>query len=144
MFNQLAAAIALASKVHENQKYGKSPYILHPLRVMMKFAHLGDEELMTIAILHDVVEDSKDHPIGALQVLGFSQRVVKGVDALSRRDKEEYEDFIKRCAKNPDAVKVKMADLEDNSDISHLKGVEWQDVKRLKKYHKAYLYLKNV
>lgn len=53
----LGKAIAITSAVHQNQlDKGGHAYILHPIRIMMRL-RTDDEELMTIAILHDVVED---------------------------------------------------------------------------------------
>jgi len=51
----LERAIALAAKAHEGQvdKAG-APYILHPLRMMLKLS--STDERIT-AVLHDVVED---------------------------------------------------------------------------------------
>jgi hypothetical protein len=51
-------------------------------------------------------------------------------------------DYIKIIAMNPDARKVKMADLRHNSDIMRMKGLREKDFKRLEKYHVAYEYLK--
>jgi len=53
----LEQAISIASLAHEGQlDKGGEPYILHPLRVMMK---LKDYDLRIIAVLHDVIEDTK-------------------------------------------------------------------------------------
>ena len=139
----LGTAIALAATVHEKQtdKAGK-PYILHPIRMMMRL-RTEDQELMAIAVLHDVVEDSDIEP-WELKSMGFSDRVVDGVKALTRRPGEDYMAFIARCAQNCDAILVKMEDLRDNSDITRLKGLEEKDFKRMEKYHKAYMYLKKM
>jgi len=40
---------------------------------------------------------------------------------------------------NPDAMKVKLADLTHNSDIRRLKGVTEKDIARMAKYHAFYL-----
>lgn len=140
MKNVLASAIALAASKHEDQidKGGKA-YILHPIRMMMRL-RTNDEELMAIAILHDVVEDS-DITIGDLIALGYSIRIVAGVDALTRKDDETYDQFIKRCAQNRDAKLVKREDLRDNSDITRLKGLRQKDFERLEKYSRAFIYL---
>ena len=52
----LDTVIALACRVHAGQldKSGK-PYILHPLRLMLKFETLDEQ---VVSVLHDVVEDS--------------------------------------------------------------------------------------
>jgi len=51
----LQQLIAIAAKAHEGQvdKAG-APYILHPLRVMLR---LRTDEERIVAVLHDVVED---------------------------------------------------------------------------------------
>ena len=136
----LGKAIALASEVHKEQtdKAGK-PYILHPIRMMMRL-RTEDEELMAIAILHDVVEDSTI-TLEDLAKMGFSSRILLGVEGLTRRGDEDYEAFIKRAALNPDSKRVKLEDLRDNSDITRLKGLRKKDFDRMEKYHKAYVYL---
>ncbi len=140
MKNVLASAIALAATAHEDQidKGGKA-YILHPIRMMMRL-RTNDEELMAIAILHDVVEDS-DISTKDLIELGYSVRIIAGVDALTRQDDETYDQFIKRCAQNRDAKLVKREDLRDNSDITRLKGLRQKDFERLEKYSRAFIYL---
>lgn len=136
----LGLAISIAASAHQSQiDKGGKPYILHPIRMMMRL-RTDDEELMSIAILHDVVEDS-DHTLNDLRSLGFSERVISGVDALTKRDGEDYDAFIKRCAVNPDAKRVKREDLRDNADITRLKGLRQKDFERLEKYSRAYIYL---
>lgn len=144
VMSTLGQAIALAAKVHQNQldKGGKA-YILHPIRVMMRL-RTDDEELMIIAILHDVVEDSGGTVnLEDLYMMGFSVRVIAGVDALTRRSEEDYTAFIKRCATNPDGRLVKRDDIKDNSDVTRLKGLRKKDFERLERYCIAYEYLKD-
>lgn len=139
----LGQAIALAAKVHQHEldKGGKA-YILHPIRVMMRL-RTDDEELMMIAILHDVVEDSDgDVTLADLRSMGFSERVVAGVDSVTRREGESYDELIKRSASNPDGRLVKKEDIKDNSDVTRLKGLRKKDFDRLQKYCIAYEYLK--
>jgi len=141
--NMLGKAIALAAEVHSDQldKAGKA-YILHPIRMMMRL-RTNDEDLMAIAILHDVVEDSHI-TLDDLFKMGFSFRVVNGVDGLTRRKDESYDQFIRRAAQNEDSRLIKIEDLRDNSDITRLKGIGKKDIERMEKYHRAYLYLTGV
>lgn len=140
MKNVLATAIALAAKAHEYQTdRGGHAYILHPLRMMMRL-RTNDDELMAIAVLHDVLEDT-DYDYEDLQTMGFSIRILDGVRALTRFETESYDQFIKRCAINPDAKLVKREDLRDNSDITRLKGLRQKDFERLEKYSRAFIYL---
>lgn len=140
MKNALASAIAIAANVHENQTdRGGSPYILHPIRVMQRL-RTNDQELMTIAILHDVVEDS-EITINDLKEKGFSDRVINALELLTHSDGEEYEEYIRKIASNEDATRVKLEDLRDNSDITRLKGLRQKDHERMIKYNKAYMFL---
>ncbi len=53
----LQKAIALATNAHKEQiRFNGEPYILHPIRVMLK---MESAEIMAIAVLHDVIEDTK-------------------------------------------------------------------------------------
>lgn len=107
----LNEAITLAVSAHADQtdKAGQ-PYILHVLRVMLA---QSDVEAMTVAALHDVVEDT-DITVADLTQAGWSARIVTAVDALTRRDGEDYFDFALRAASNEVARPVKIADLRDN------------------------------
>ena len=137
----LDKAIALTAQVFEGKfDKGGEPYILHCLYVMHKVGP-DDHELMTIAVLHDVVEDT-NITIDDLKEMGFSDRVIWGVKALTHQKDEPYMDYIKRISFNPDARKVKMADLDHNSRILRMKGLRKKDFERLEKYFTAYEYLK--
>lgn len=134
----LGVAVALASRVHEHQKdkAGK-PYILHPLRVMMRLRS-EDPELNSIAILHDVVEDG-GITYKSLTEMGFSEVVVNTLRLLTHDRGISYEDYIDRMRGNYYALLVKREDLRDNSDITRLKGVSDKDVARMRKYHLAFV-----
>lgn len=140
----LGSAITVAAVAHFDQSdKADKAYILHPLRMMMRL-RTDDEELMCIAVLHDVLEDNEECTEKDLRDAGMTERVIAGVKALTRNDGESYENFIKRCARNPDAVLVKIEDLRDNSDITRLKGMRPKDHDRMAKYSKAYMYLKEL
>ena len=53
-------------------------------------------------------------------------------------DDDPYDEFIGRVKTNQLAVAVKINDLADNMDIRRCKELSEWDVKRLKKYLKAY------
>lgn len=133
----LDQAIALASKEFLGRfDKGGAPYILHCLAVMHDVDH-NDEELMIIAVLHDVVEDT-NHTLHSLTMLGYSERIIRALDCLTHRPGEDYDVYVDRISTNLDAVKVKMADLRHNSDITRMKGLREKDFKRLEKYHRNY------
>ncbi|MBI3561652.1 MAG: GTP pyrophosphokinase [Gammaproteobacteria bacterium] len=124
----LDKAISLASKAHTGQvdKAGK-PYILHPLRLMLKF---NDEEEMIVAILHDVVEDSAI-TLEQLQLQGFSCSIVEAIGCLTKKHNETYEEFIARIKTNHLARRVKIEDIKDNLDLSRLTAITEKDLLRL-------------
>lgn len=131
-------AIALASRSHAAQKdRAGQPYILHPLRLMLKFK---TESEQIVAVLHDVVEDA-GITLDELRKLGFSEQVVDAIDCLSKREGEQYGDFIDRIAVNALARKVKAEDIKDNLDLTRLALVGEADLKRVGKYHAALTYL---
>jgi hypothetical protein len=136
----LAIAIAVAAEAfRDTRDKAGEPYILHCLRVMNNL-HTRDKELQSIAILHDVIEDT-DITLDQLKTLGFSDRVITAVGLLTNDRTTDYKTYIRRIAANADARIVKLADLKDNSDITRLKGLTQSDFDRMKKYHVAFMYL---
>jgi (p)ppGpp synthase/HD superfamily hydrolase len=135
----LERAIALAAEAHAGQvdKAG-APYILHPLRVMLRLASVEER---IAAVLHDVVEDC-GWTLERLRAEGFSDRVIAAIDALTRRPAETYEQFVLRAAANPIARRVKLADLWDNSDLSRIANPTPKDHERIEKYRRAIAQLK--
>ena len=132
----LQRAIEIATLAHQGQvdKSGKE-YIGHPLRVM-EMGRTEDERI--VGVLHDVVEDT-GWTFEALQAEGFSQEVIDALRCVTKlSENENYDDFIERVKKNPLAVAVKINDLTDNMDIRRLPYLSDKDIKRLKKYLKAY------
>ena len=132
----LERAIEIAATTHAGQKdKGGAPYILHPLRVMLRVAP-GAQQI--VAVLHDVVEDSDGKiSFDDLAREGFSQEVIDGVRAVTRIDGESYEDFISRAALNPVGKAVKLADLAENSDLSRIEAPTQKDLERVEKYRRA-------
>lgn len=134
----LEKAIIIAAQAHQGQKDKAGyPYILHPLRMMLR---ISSETERIIAVLHDVVEDT-DWTLDALSKEGFPAEVLEAVDCLTRRDDESYEEFIERVKVNPIARRIKIADLEDNMDIRRISNLTKKDIQRLKKYHHVWLVL---
>lgn len=132
----LERAIEIATEAHKGQldKSGKD-YIEHPLRVM-EMGKTEDEKI--VGVLHDVIEDT-DWTFEKLEAEGFSPEVIAALRCVTKiTENENYDDFIDRVKKNPLAVAVKINDLTDNMDIRRLPYLSDKDVKRLKKYLKAY------
>jgi (p)ppGpp synthase/HD superfamily hydrolase len=130
----LERAIQIAASAHEGQvdKAG-APYILHPLRVMLQLD--GDRERI-VAVLHDVLEDS---PITreVLRAEGFDDEILEALERLTKQPGEAYSAFIERARQNPISLRVKLADLRDNSDLSRLALISAADRARVEKYASA-------
>ncbi|MDC7233901.1 MAG: hypothetical protein PQJ58_11780 [Spirochaetales bacterium] len=137
--NILEKAIAIAVKAHQGQtdKAGQA-YILHPLQVMHNV--ISDEQKAG-AVLHDVVEDTDLTP-DDLRAQGMPKKVISIVESLTNREGEDYDQFIDRVLHNPDAVQVKIADIEDNMDLTRLESLRDKDLQRIRKYHGALKRLK--
>ncbi len=131
----LERAIAIAAEAHAGQidRIG-APYILHPLRLMMKMDSIGG---MIVAVLHDVVEDNIAWPLPRLHQEGFGREIIDGVDAMTRRQDETYPQYILRVAENRLAKAVKMHDLEDNINIRKFIEQTEEDRYRIRKYESA-------
>ena len=130
----LNKAIEIAAKAHAGQfDIGGSPYILHPLRLMM---NCENEITRICAILHDVVEDT-DITFNNLENEGFSDEILTALDCLTKRDGESYDDFIGRVLTNETACYVKLLDLKDNMDLERIQNPSEEDIRRIKKYRLA-------
>ena len=135
----LEKAILIAARAHLGQRdKGGAPYILHPLRMMMR---MESEAAMMAAVLHDVVEDS-DWTLDQLRGEGFSEEVLQAVDCLTRKNYESYDEFVARAQTNAIARRVKVADLEDNMNVKRIGEMTANDLARIEKYHRAWRALK--
>lgn len=138
----LSKMISLATERHAGQfDKGGRPYILHPLTVMHRL-RTDDEELQCIAVGHDLIEDT-DTTLDELSNMGFSLRVRKGIQCLTKSDEiiggiDREENYRRMVKSNPDAIRVKIEDLRHNSDIRRLKGVTEKDIARMVRYHAFY------
>lgn len=113
----LSKAIIIATKLHDGQvDKAKQPYILHPLRVMMKVESV---ECKILAVLHDVKEDC-DITDEELIAEGIPKYLVEKLDCLTKKDDEDYFEYILRAKSDKLTREVKIADLEDNMDFSRL------------------------
>ena len=131
----LERAIAIAAEAHAGQTdKGGSPYILHPLRVMMTSRDGGGDPAAIVGVLHDVMEDCPDWPAERLAAEGFGPAVMAALDCLTRRPSEDYMTFVERCGRDPIARVVKLADLKDNMDLTRLQSPSERDLERLERY----------
>ena len=137
----LEKAISIAVTAHQGQvDKANKPYILHPLRLMFK---MNSENEMIAAVLHDVVEDT-DWTIEQLEVEGFNEEVIIALRLLTHDKKVPYKKYIEAIKTNKIALKVKLADLEDNLDIKRIAHPKFRDYARLAEYLKYYNELKEL
>ncbi len=138
----LERAIAIAATAHAGQhdKAG-APYILHPLRVMLRLA--AEAERIT-AVLHDVIEDCEGWSFERLRTEGFSVEIIEALRSVTKRDGESYEDFVKRACENPIGRRVKLSDLHDNCDLSRITAPSAKDHERIARYHRAIAYIESL
>lgn len=141
--SQIETALAIALKAHSGQlDKGGAVYILHPLRIM---GTMSNDAERVVALLHDVLEDSSYTAEDLLEE-GISSEIVDAVIALTKTLDSKgvpitYEKYLIQVKSNPLACRVKLADLEDNMDLSRLNTVTEKDLKRREKYQRAAIYL---
>ena len=103
-------AMSIATIAHRNQvRTDGSPYIKHPARV----ADAVEARLKPIAWLHDVVEDT-NLTLEDLKAQGFPTYIIEAVDLLTHRKGEPNLSYWGKIKTNPDALAVKLADINDN------------------------------
>jgi (p)ppGpp synthase/HD superfamily hydrolase len=103
---------------------------------------LESEAERIVGILHDVVEDSTV-TFDDLRQMGYSEELITALDCVTRRGSETYEEFIQRSTDNPIARHVKLADLEDNMDLSRIPGdLTESNLARLNRYRWAWRLLR--
>lgn len=122
---------------------GGLPYIMHCLTVMHKL-RTKDQELMAMAAGHDLIEDTDVTYDVLRNEFKFSERIIAGIRAMTRLPGQTDQEYLDQIKANPDAIRVKLADLQHNSDIRRLKGITEKDLKRMQKYHWMYMELKDL
>ena len=111
-------AMKIAYEAHLGQlDYNDVPYIFHPYHLAEQ---MDDEVSCTVALLHDVVEDTPITLSDLEQI--FPAQVVEIVRLLTHDEGVNYFDYIREIKKNPIATKVKLEDLKHNSDESRSIG----------------------
>lgn len=141
MSERIRRAFQIAKAAHDGQKdKGGVDYILHPMKVA---SDVGDGESAIIALLlHDVVEDT-DVTFEDLGDLLNAEEMV-ALKLLTHDDKIPYMDYIRSVSANRMVMKVKMADLRNNMDLSRLPSVTERGERRVEKYRRAYDFLNSM
>lgn len=135
-------ALEIAKECHKGQKdKGGHDYIGHPIRVSDRCM---TEKASMVALLRDTMEDG-GITSEKLSEMGFSADIIEAVEILTKPRYDNYDDYIKRVGTNPIAREVKIADLEDNMNITRLQyPLTDKDLERLNKYLRSWKYLKSI
>ncbi len=133
-------ALKISFDAHKNQ-FDKSgmPYVYHPFHLAEQ---MDDEYSVCVALLHDVVEDT-DITLNDLISCGFPEEVSDALEMMTHDDSVPYLDYVRKLKSNVIAKKVKLADLNHNSDLSRLDVVDNAALERVEKYKKAIDILKS-
>lgn len=112
-------------------KTGDIPYFWHLTRVMLRINTL-DENVLHIALLHDIVEDTSI-TLNDLKNMGYNDKIIDGVRWCS---KNEFSDlsFVEWMTKFSqeapiEAVLVKISDISDNLGFERMRGLMTPSVK---------------
>lgn len=130
--NLIYKALEIVTTLFEHDKdKGGMPYMLH---IMYVYKHVNSIEEKVVALLHDVIED-KDVTSEDLLEVGFPKKIVDDVKILTRVKPIEYKDYVENIIKNGsiEALHVKLADVENNVDISRIANPTVKDIDRVKK-----------
>jgi (p)ppGpp synthase/HD superfamily hydrolase len=142
---QIALNIIETAFAGKKDKGGK-PYIEHLKRVSenAKNYFSGQDyilELEVIGLLHDLLEDCPEWTKKHLESIFKDALVVDAIQRLTKRSDLNYEQYIENIKGNRFSRAVKLADLKDNMDLTRLSELSEEDIERVKKYHKSYVYL---
>lgn len=137
--NKLNEAIAFASEKHINQiRKDGSPYIFHPLEILMAVKEAGyPTEYQIVAVLHDTYEDTSTT---IDDLMHFGKNIAEAVLLLSKNyDFSTKEQYIERILKNHIACVVKNYDRICNlREAQRLGNVDF--LKRYVENSKKYYY----
>lgn len=142
---QYALAIKLATEWHAGQYYGDSrkEYMYHLLnvaRIVKERNHVISDKrldnLLCVAILHDIMEDTECTEFNLLEA-GIFVHNVHSVVKISKVEGEKKRDYLRRCSEDAVALEVKICDTASNLDHS----IKALSHKRIDKYAKQLQYL---
>lgn len=121
----------LRAHINQKDKAGRC-YIFHPINVALGVKGIRTK---TVALLHDVLEDSDLYGIKDFSFLDEEQ--MEAILLLTHSANEEYFNYINKVKTNKIALAVKLSDLRHNSNLKRLKTITERDINRRNKYLKA-------
>lgn len=111
-------AMKLAYEAHHGQvDYNGIPYIFHPIHLAEQ---MDDEISCCAALLHDTVEDTNVTQEDIRRE--FGEEIAAVVALLTHKKGEDYFEYVRAIGRHPVARKIKLADLDHNSDQSRCTG----------------------
>lgn len=126
---------------HKNQKYGGYPYEYHLKQVVdVCFTEWGDKEVIAVAWLHDVIEDTEANYEEVLK--HFGENIAENVRAIT--NKKNKNDTFKEISRYPIAKKVKLADRFCNIQMCLITENKRLSKKYLNEYQMFKDYLWNI
>lgn len=128
----------LAAHHHKDQMYGDWPYIYHLESVVESIKRKwgsGNEALLAVAILHDILEDTKCTKEELIKAVG--KDVTKYVEAVNKRPDEDYMAYIHRVCEFHYSKEVKIHDTLCNLTESIMADSAY----RVQKYSKQLVLL---
>ncbi len=132
---------AIEAHAGQKDKAGKDYFEAH-VSVVAKGVK-GDPVAEAAAFLHDTVEDTTltMEDIRA----AFPKEIADTVEALTRKKRMSYAEYLWHIQQNHTAIKVKLSDLRNNMDLSRLPHEPTKkDLARTKKYSRAYEMLSGI
>ena len=115
-----------------------APYIFHPYEVALQ---LDDEISVSVALLHDVVEDT-DLTFDELRAKGIPETVIEPLTFLTHDKSVPYDEYIRNIGTNFIATKVKIVDLTHNMNESrYCRSMNAYECERQEKYRRSKEYL---
>lgn len=149
-YSEIALNIVSKEFASKKDKAGK-PYIDHLKRVAFNSKKLAAtygldnkeiEVVEVIALLHDLIEDCPNWNISLVDSVFRNALIIDNLNRLTKKEGQNYDDYIANIRNSYFSKIVKICDLEDNMDITRLTSINEEDIERLKKYHKSYIFLK--
>ena len=133
---KIRQASRMAADLHEVQyRNAGEAYISHPIAVAEIVAGLElDTDSICAALLHDVAEDT--HITLEQLAREFPEEVMAVLRLLTHEKGTDYFDYVRNIRQNPIAVKVKLADLAHNSDVTRLPP-QLRNPEREERYRRA-------
>jgi len=132
-------AFLLAMKAHERQLYGVDPYMVHLFDVVKALRRHGhtQEELLSAAWLHDIIEDTPFNYADVRSECGtdVAEIVLALTDEVGRNRKERKAKTLPKLSGNFEAQCVKLADwianvenaISEKPQLVQMYQKDWKD-----------------